>query len=246
MKNNIILLINIVLVALLVLNRCETQKQFQDLTESVYGRDEILSKEINELGQSVTTATTKMFNYDSKLAERDERFLNLEKRLKPNGDKLKELQASVGFLTKQIEKYGNTSNVKLPEILIAKDTIEVPVDFIGTQWEFESDYITILSTLEENFQLKHKYSLAPSNFYVDILKKKKGLFRKPEYLTKISTDNELIDIQETDVFLKRIPKPTWSIVLGAGVSASYLDNNVKIFPSLNLTLGRNIATIKYK
>lgn len=238
-------IISLILILALAFTQCQSNKKMDALVSQVQGTDEIISKKINDLGQGVTTVSTKLFQYDKNLSKYDESIKALEDRLKPNGDKLKQLQSSVKFLTaafKQQVLARSKDTLLIKEITVPGETKIVRVADIpvGTTWDFESKYITIKSMLTNDADLSHKYTLRPTAFYVDIIRKGGGLFREPLYMTRISSDNPLIDIQDSNVFLQSYPKKKWGIMLGVGASATYTNNKYKVFPAAQITIGRNL------
>lgn len=223
-----------------VITKCENDNRYDRLERTIATQDSILKREINSLGQAVTIASTKVFDYSPQLIALDEKFKALDNRLRTNGDKLKQLQSSVGFLATTSEQTGVTDTIRIQEI--KRDTLwkENALQFVGTSWSYADSLLNLNSLLLPNFQLEHTYTINPINFYIDIVKERQ------EFLTKISTDNPKFLISDTNVFLKHYPKPIWSLSIGVGGSAMFHNNSLLFGPSINLHVGRNILHLKYK
>lgn len=102
------------------------------------------------------------------------------------------------------------------------------------------------SVLNKEFTLDHIYTIKESNYDIDILKKRRGLFRAPQFVAKVSVDNPMARVKDTEIYLKSIPKPTWSLTLGAGYSAGYFNNTFQHGPTVSLIVGRNLIHLKHK
>lgn len=222
LKNNILV---VGLLLIVIWQSFESDKKISSLEKVIEQRDYIIEEKFNDLGQKVVTASTKTFKESqlNTLTKIDERFSELDKRLKANDRKLNQIQSSVGFdLSAKGEGVAQKLENNLPYF----------------QWKYYDPILSIESQLNPENQLFHKWTIHPQTLYVDIFAKGR-LFRSPLYTADISSNNPNIDISNTNIFTKKAPKPF--LVLGVGAGLSVLPD-FSIQPGLHISLVKPIYT----
>lgn len=84
-----------------------------------------------------------------------------------------------------------------------------------------------------------------TNITADVIEKKGNLYfiakADNPYMTITNTEGYMLSPENSKVLRKALNRP-WGVMVGLGCTATVYDNNVKILPGINLTLGYKILS----
>ena len=167
---------------------------------------------------------------------------------------IKELKASYE------ELYKEWKNLKDHPIIIEKVETEIKRDTVYIKDDVVVDSLSNIYTANFNFADSHCsisgattfdipnkaastsiYNIEfPATFTMNVIEKNKKLY----FLTKCDNpyvqinniEGAIVSPEQSKVFKKRFNRP-WGVMIGVGPSITVIDNTVRIYPALQLTIG---------
>lgn len=223
------------LAVLLLLQRCDNQKQFKRLENNVNSQEQILSEKLNDFGEKVTTISVNAFKASELkiLKDMDAKYGALETRLQANGRRIKDLQSSVAFtINAKGEGVAQVDTVYRNKI-IDNYFPNIP------GWRYSDGVVSISSTLRADSSLLQSYKLGNLRFTADVFAKNRFL-RKPLFYADITSLNPGISISDNKAFVKKHPKAFLTFAVGVGGT---LTPDLQLKPGIQLGIYKPIYTI---
>ena len=173
---------------------------------------------------------------------------------------IKELKAEKEELYKE---YKNLKNLKDHPIIVEKVETKTNIDSLHTKDNVAVDTPSNIFTATFNFTNKY-YSIygataldisnkaantsiynieIPATFTIDVIDKNNTLYLLAKsdnpYVRINNIEGAIVSPEQSKVFKKRFNRP-WGVMIGVGLSTSVVNNTVKVYPALQLTVGYKI------
>ena len=158
------------------------------------------------------------------------------------------------------ELYKEWKNLKDHPIIIEKVETEIKRDTVYTKDDVVVDSLSNIYTANFNFADSHCsisgattfdipnkaastsiYNIEfPATFTIDIIDKNNTLYLLTKcdnpYVQINNIEGAIVSPEQSKVFKKRFNRP-WGVMIGVGPSITVIDNTVRIYPALQLTVG---------
>ena len=158
------------------------------------------------------------------------------------------------------ELYKEWKNLKDHPIIVEKVQTVIKIDTVYTKDDVVVDTLSNIYTATFNFTDKY-YSIygattldipnkaastsiynieIPATFTADVIEKNKKLYFLAKcdnpYVQINNIEGAIVSPEQSKVFKKRFNRP-WGVMIGVGPSITVIDNTVRIYPALQLTVG---------